>query len=240
MVLFMALVMCFSVPTVVQASSVTQTGKLKQGKYTYTAYTTYQSYNVSYLGTEKTTIYKQKNNGKKIKLVTFSGSVRDLSYIYNNKLYFTRYSGGFPQEASIEYVNLKNKKRGVLKKGLGITSHKGQYVLATPQDERNELPVYVINMKTKKAKKITSKGMYEGAVIGKNGRIYYVQRAGMHGFAYNLDELFSVYSCKINGKGRRLEGKLYEPGTLVKVTSKYIQLRYDGVTSTYPYAKMMK
>ena len=228
---FMALIMCLSLAVPAEAALTQRTGKLKQGKYIYTAYSTYT-------GAGQTKIYKQKYNGKKVKIATFSGSISNLSFIYKNKLYFTRYSGKtYPQVASIEYINLKNNKKGVLKKGLGITAQKGKYVVATPQDERAQLPLYVINMDTKKCKKITSKGTYEGAIFGKNGRIYYIVRAGMHGFRWDMDELFKIYSCNTKGTGKRLEGETYGCGTLAKMTDKYIVLKDKNVNHKLPYKK---
>ena len=222
----MALILCLSLAVPAEAALTKRTGKLKQGKYTYTAYSTYT-------GAGQTKIYKQKNNGKKVKIATFSGSIWKLSFIYKNKLYFTRYSGKtFPQPASIEYINLKNNRKGVLKKDLGITAQKGKYVVATQRDGRDQLPLYVINMDTKKRK-----GTLEGATFGKNGRIYYIVRAGMHGFRWDMDELFKIYSCNTQGTGKRLEGETYGCGTLVKMTDKYIVLRDKNVDHKLPYKK---
>lgn len=227
-VCFMALIMCLSLAVPAEAALTQRTGKLKQGKYTYTAYSTYT-------GAGQTKIYKQKNNGKKVKIATFSGSIWNLSFIYKNKLYFTRYSGKtYPQVASIEYINLKNNKKGVLKKGLGITAQKGKYILATKRDNNAQQPLSVINMDTKKCKKITSKGTLDGATFGKNGRIYYLQvefKNKTH--HWNLKNYYKVYSCTVNGKNRCLETKFYATGFLKKITDKYIQLNSSNRKYTY-------
>lgn len=218
MMAIMTLVVCMCVPV--------NAAKLKSGGYTYSTKTRGD------LGKEKTTIYRQKNGGTKKKLITVSGRVDKIHYVYNNKLFYSRsYGDGAPAPFKTEYINLRNNKRTVLADDLDIVGHSGCYAVVMPSNDSSVQPLYIMNVNTRGKRWIASNVLYEGACIAKNGRIYYLKCDKMtYGAGKNK---YTVYSCRKDGSGKRKIKTIYSKYTGVrKMTDKYIILNAYG---TYYY-----
>ena len=223
MILFiMLLTMCMCVPV--------NAAKLKSGAYVYTTKTT------GSFGKEKTTIYKQRSGSKKKKLITVSGRVDKLHYVYSNKLYYTRsYGTSAPSPFKVEVLNLKNNRRSVLTEKLEIVGHRGRYALVTPCNDAWIQPLYIIDMKTKKTKWIANNVLYGASNIMKNGKIYYLK---CNEYNYKTGKLkYAMYSCKKDGSGKKCLKTFSSNATnSIKITDKYIVLGGYGMKNkTYRY-----
>ena len=189
---------------------------LKKGIYTYSTKTRGE------FGKEKTTIYKQKKGGKKKKLVTVYGTIYKFNGIYDNKLLYVRHYGDCaPEFTAIEYLNLKNNRRVILKRNQEIACMRGRYLLAIGAGDSEVSPLNIVNIKNKRVKRLANNVMYGGAFISKNGKVYYLE---CKNYKYNeAKSKFTVYSCRKDGSGKKKLKTFYcKNRNCAKTTEKYV------------------
>lgn len=151
-------------------------------------------------GREKTTIYRRKGNGKRQKVVTFTGAVQRAGYGYDNKLYYMReWAASVPRPNAIECLDLRTKRRSTIKRDVYLIAQRGRYVIGVSSPEIPST-MYVINVKTKKARIISRKAVFAGT-IASGGLIYYAENINNGGWG---KKTIRVYSCKANGTGKRV------------------------------------
>lgn len=187
-------------------------------------------------GKEKTTIYRIKANGKKKKLIKFSGKIIGDTYVYNNKLFYTRVYGRYaPQSVVVESLNLKNKKRSTIADEMMLTGHSGRYALLMPEDARWVQPLYIMDMKTKKKKWISNNVSEGGSCISGNGKIYYIKFENTQNGTGTTK--YTVYTCKKNGTAKKkIKTFSSDRNTVRKMTEKYVVMGgYNKEDKVYYY-----
>lgn len=171
-------------------------------------------------GREKTTIYRRKGNGKSQKVITFTGAVERAGYGYDNKLYYMReWAASVPRPTAIECLDLRTKRRSTIKRNVYLIAQRGRYAIGVLS---SEIPsnMYVINVKTKKSWVISKKAEFVGT-IASGGRIYYSENVNNGGWG---QKTIRVYSCKVNGTGKRVMVKnIRKVARVISVTDKYIE-----------------
>lgn len=185
-------------------------------------------------GREKTTIYRRKGNGKPQKVITFTGAVERAGYGYNNKLYYMReWAASAPRLTAIECLDLRTKRRSTIKRGVYLIAQRGRYVIGVSSPEIPST-MYVINVKTKKARIVSRKAEFAGT-IASGGRIYYAENINNGGWG---KKTIRVYSCKANGTGKRVVVRnIRKVARVISITNKSIVYSRDthGQERKYRY-----
>ncbi len=172
-------------------------------------------------------IYRYSIPQKSSQLLAKVQDVLGLAACYKDNLYIECYDKEDSTLIHTYRLNTKTKKVSRCAKNACVSGQKGKYLLLRPNTGAYiDLPLYSYDCKSGK-KKLIEKKTLSIRIIGE--KLYYVKAEGYNNWKYQ----WRLYSCSLNGSGKKVVSPVMEGSEVSGITKKYVYYSSYGTSGSF-------